>query len=341
MSNETIRIGVLGTGRIGRLHAEHLCWRVDGAHLGSVYDLNADAARATAKRCGDVAIAESIDGILEDPNIDAVLICTSTDTHSSLIERAARAGKHIFCEKPVDFDLGRIDAALAAVNEAGVKLQVGFNRRFDPNFSQVQGQVNAGNVGDVHLLKITSRDPAPPPIEYVKVSGGLFLDMTIHDFDMARFLVGSEVESVHAVGAVRVDPAIGEAGDIDTAIVTLKFENGAIGVIDNSRQAVYGYDQRVEVFGAGGMVWADNNTPHRTGLADSRGVHGPKPLHFFIERYVEAYVNELQAFVDCIRNDTPSPVDGNDGRAPVVIGLAAQRSLAEGRPVTLAEILES
>ena len=338
MSDDILRIGVLGTGRIGRLHAEHLCWRVDGARLAAVYDLNVDAAAATAAKLGAVVVAESADQILADDAIDAVLICTSTDTHSALIERCAAAGKHVFCEKPIDFDLGRIDRALAAVESAGVKLQIGFNRRFDPNFHQVRAQVAAGAIGAPHLVRISSRDPSPPPIEYVKVSGGIFLDMTIHDFDMARFLVGSDVRAVHALGAVRVDPRIGEAGDIDTAVISLEYENGILGCIDNSRKAAYGYDQRVEVFGSGGMVWAENETAHRTGLANESGVHSPRPLDFFMDRYVASYVREIQAFVDCIRYDTPPLVSGADGRVPVVMGLAAKRSLELGRPVALAAI---
>jgi myo-inositol 2-dehydrogenase/D-chiro-inositol 1-dehydrogenase len=224
------------------------------------------------------------------------------------------------------------------VEEAGVKLMVGFNRRFDPNFSRVQAIVATGEVGEPHLLRITSRDPAPPPIAYIQVSGGIFLDMTIHDFDMARFLMGREVESVYAAGGVLVDPAIGQAGDVDTAVVTLHFAGGALGVIDNSRQAVYGYDQRVEVFGSGGVVSADNAYPNTATVSDANRVHRDLPLNFFMERYTESYVNELRAFVRCIVDDTPPPVTGLDGRIPVVMGYAAGRSLAEGRPVKLSEV---
>jgi myo-inositol 2-dehydrogenase/D-chiro-inositol 1-dehydrogenase len=267
-----------------------------------------------------------------------VLICSSTDTHAQFIEEAAQAGKQIFCEKPIALDLGQIDHALAAVDRAGVKLQIGFNRRFDPNFARVREVVATGQIGEPHLLRITSRDPAPPPLAYVKVSGGIFLDMTIHDFDMARFLMGSEVEEIYAAGGVLVDPEIGQAGDIDTTIITLHFANGALGTIDNSRQAVYGYDQRVEVFGSGGCVTADNNYPNTATISDARRVHRDLPLNFFMERYVESYVAEMKAFVACVVNDTPPPVTGLDGRIPVVMGYAAKRSLAEGRPVKLDEI---
>jgi myo-inositol 2-dehydrogenase/D-chiro-inositol 1-dehydrogenase len=252
-----------------------------------------------------------------------------------MIEEAAAAGKHIFCEKPIDFSLARIDRCLAAVERAGVKLQIGFNRRFDANFARVRQAVAEGQIGDPHILRITSRDPAPPPISYVEVSGGMFLDMTIHDFDMARFLVGSEVEEVYAAGAVSVDPAIGAAGDIDTAVLTLKFANGCLGTIDNSRQAVYGYDQRVEVFGSKGMASAGNNTADQAVLSDASGVHAALPLYFFVERYVDSYIAELSAFIRCIQEDTPPPVSGLDGRIPVQMGYAAQKSLAEGRPVRL------
>jgi myo-inositol 2-dehydrogenase/D-chiro-inositol 1-dehydrogenase len=224
------------------------------------------------------------------------------------------------------------------VEEAGVKLQIGFNRRFDPNFQRVRELVAKGQVGTPHILRITSRDPAPPPISYVQVSGGIFLDMTIHDFDMARYLVGSEVEEVFAAGGVRVDPDIGKAGDIDTAVITLTFANGAIGAIDNSRQAVYGYDQRVEVFGSEGMAAADNNTPNRTTLSTAEAVQSALPLYFFIERYTESYAAELQAFVRCVQEDTPPPVSGLDGRAAVLIGYAAKRSLQDRRPVRLDEV---
>ena len=333
-----INVGLIGAGRIGRLHAEHLAFRIPEANLVAVSDIILAAAQKCAAQFGIPTAAQDHRVIMGNPDIEAVVICSSTDTHSQMIEEAAEAGKHIFCEKPIDFDLARIDRALAAVEKAGVKLQIGFNRRFDPNFRRVRELVAAGKIGEPHLLRITSRDPAPPPIEYIKVSGGIFLDMTIHDFDMARYLIGSEVEEVYVAAGVMVDPAIGEAGDVDTAIITLRFENGVIGTIDNSRRAVYGYDQRVEVFGSGGMVTVSNKTPDSAVVNDGQGVHGPLPLYFFIERYADSYIAEMQAFIECVRQDQTPPVVGIDGRIPVVMGYAARKSYEENRPVRLGEV---
>jgi myo-inositol 2-dehydrogenase/D-chiro-inositol 1-dehydrogenase len=256
-----------------------------------------------------------------------------------MIEAAAQAGKHIFCEKPIALSLPAIDRSLAAVAQAGVKLQIGFNRRFDANYRRVRQAIEQGEIGEVALLHIISRDPAPPPISYIRVSGGIFLDMTIHDFDMARFLAGSEVEEVYASGAVRVDPAIGAAGDLDTVLVVLKFANGAIGTIDNSRRAAYGYDQRVEVLGSTGAISTNNNYPNTAVLSDAQSVRRDLPLHFFLERYTESFVTELKVFVDAVLRDLPVLVTGADARAPVVMGLAARRSYDEHRPVRLSEIV--
>ena len=335
---ERMNFGVIGTGRIGRLHAENLTYRIPEANLLAVSDIFVDAAEEVATRLGIPAAHKDYRRILDDKRIDAVLICSSTDTHARFIEEAAEAGKQIFCEKPIAHHLADIDRALAAVDRTGVKLMVGFNRRFDPHFARVREVVAAGEIGEPHILRIISRDPAPPPIEYIKVSGGIFLDMTIHDFDMARFLVGAEVEAVYASGGVMVDPAIGAAGDIDTALITLHFENGVLGSIDNSRQAVYGYDQRVEVFGSKGAVGADNNYPNTVVISDAGRVHRDLPLNFFIERYTQSYVNEIRAFVKCVVNDTPPPVTGMDGRIPVVMGLASAKSLVERRLVRLDEV---
>jgi myo-inositol 2-dehydrogenase/D-chiro-inositol 1-dehydrogenase len=335
---QTINIGVVGAGRIGRVHAENLVYRIPAATVVAVSDIFVEAAERLAAEAGIPAVYQDHRRILEDKSIDAVLICSSTDTHAQFIEEAAEVGKQIFCEKPIALDLARIDRALAAVERAGVKLQIGFNRRFDPNFRRVRQVVAAGQIGEPHLLRITSRDPAPPPIEYVKVSGGIFLDMTIHDFDMARFLIGAEVESIYAAGGVLVDPAIGDAGDVDTALVALHFANGVLGAIDNSRQAVYGYDQRVEVFGSAGCVTADNDYPNTARISDAQRVHRDLPLNFFMERYTASYVAEIEAFVDCILHDTSPTVTGLDGRIPVVMGYAAKKSLDEGRPVKLSEV---
>jgi myo-inositol 2-dehydrogenase/D-chiro-inositol 1-dehydrogenase len=334
----TTTIGIIGAGRIGKLHADNLVTRIPEARVLAIADIMLDAARETSSRLNIPNVSADYHDILNNKDIQAVAICSATDTHSQIISEAAQAGKHIFCEKPIDFSLEKIDRALAAVDKAGVTLQIGFNRRFDPNFARVREVVQSGGIGDVHILRITSRDPAPPPISYIKVSGGIFLDMTIHDFDMARFLVDSEVTEVYAVGAVRVDPAIGEAGDVDTAVITLRFANGAIGVIDNSRKAVYGYDQRVEVFGSAGVVASDNNTANRVYVGDTSGFHGALPLYFFLERYTDSYINEMKAFIHAVEKDETPPVVGLDGRIPVVIGLAAWQSVREGRPVKVSEI---
>ncbi len=333
-----IRIGLIGAGRIGQVHAEHLAHRVPGVELVAIADVNVAAAQKLADRHRIAGVFDKPADIFAHPQIDAVVICSSTDTHAQFIEDAAAGHKHIFCEKPISHDLAKIDQALAAVQTAGVKLQIGFNRRFDPNFKQVHDVIAKGGIGALHILRVTSRDPEPPPVEYVKVSGGLFLDMTIHDFDMVRYLAGSEVVEVYAAGGVLVDSRIGEAGDIDTAVITLKFENGAIGTIDNSRKAVYGYDQRVEAFGSAGAVNVANNLPNTAIISDAQGVHAAKPLYFFLERYTESFIAEMRAFIEAVQHDKPTPVTGHDGRMAAVIGLAAQKSYRENRPVKVSEI---
>lgn len=330
-----IKIGLIGAGRIGRFHAETIKANVDFVEIKSVADIFADNIKDWAAKLGIEHVYKDASKMLEDKEIDAVLICSSTDTHSQLIIESAKAGKHIFCEKPIDFDLNRIHEALDAVEKAKVKLQIGFQRRFDPSFKRAHEIIKAGKIGEPHILKITSRDPGPPPLEYIKVSGGIFLDMTIHDFDMARFLVGSEVTEVFAAGTVRIDPKIAEAGDIDTAIVTLKFENGTLGVIDNSRKAVYGYDQRVEVFGSKGSIAVNNDHLTNTVISNENGITNHNPKSFFMDRYKDAYIEEIKAFCDCIFNDTTPPVTGKDGLEPVIIGLAAKQSLAEARPIKI------
>lgn len=338
MSTEIIRIGVIGAGRIGKIHAENLATRVPGAQVIAISDIDLAAAEETASRLHVPQVSADYRDILNNKMVDAVAICSSTNTHARITIEAAQAGKHIFCEKPIDNDLEKIDQALAAAKKANVKLQVGFNRRFDPDFRKAREMIADGKIGQLHLLRITSRDPAPPPIEYVRISGGIFLDMTIHDFDMARYLSGSEIEEVFVAGGVLVDPKIGEAGDVDTAVITLRFNNGAIGTIDNSRQAVYGYDQRVEAFGSAGMVTVANNTPDTLTYSNSEGVHAAKPLHFFLERYTESFMIEMKEFVQAIQEDVPPPVTGVDGRIPVLIGMAAWKSYREHRPVKLAEM---
>ncbi len=340
MNTDRLKIGIIGAGRIGKVHAETVALRIPEAELVAIADVNAEAARAAAGRCAGARVARSADELLRDPAIDAVLICSSTDTHADLIMAAARAGKHVFCEKPVDFNLSKIDRALETVEKAGVKLQIGFNRRFDANFARVRKAIVSGEIGTPHLLHIISRDPAPPPISYVKASGGMFLDMTIHDFDMARFLIGDEVTEVYAAAGVRVDPEIGKAGDVDTAVVTLRFANGVIGTIDNCRKAPYGYDQRVEVLGSAGSIATENCYPNRAVISTAESVRRDLPLNFFMDRYLDSFANELRAFVEAVGKDQPTPVTGADGRAPVVMALAARKSYEEGRPVRIAEVAD-
>lgn len=330
-----INIGLIGAGRIARVHAENLAYRIPDVNLVAVADIIPEAAKKLGSDFNVPAVYDNHRSIMDDKKIDAVVICSSTDTHAQMMTEAARVGKHIFCEKPIALEMAKIDAALQAVEKSKVKLQIGFNRRFDPGFKRCRELVTSGALGTPQVLRITSRDPAPPPLAYIRVSGGIFLDMTIHDFDMARFMMGSEITEVFAAGNVLVDPEIGQAGDVDTAVVTLRFANGALGVIDNSRKAVYGYDQRVEVFGSSGAASVGNKTPDTVVQSDNAGVHSAKPLFFFLERYMDAYLDEMREFIVCVKeNKTPS-VGGHDGRVAVVIGYAAKKSLVENRPVKL------
>jgi len=338
MSNPKLNVGIIGAGRIGKVHAGTLAFRVPEARAAAIADLNREAAEQVAAHCGIPTVADSADQILADPDIRAVLICSSTDTHADLIVRAAQAGKHIFCEKPIAHSLAKIDRALAAVEKAGVQLQVGFNRRFDANFARARAAVVAGEIGAPRLLHIISRDPAPPPVAYIKVSGGMFLDMTIHDFDMARFLIGDEVEEVYTAGGVMVDPAIGAAGDLDTALIVLRFRNGVIGAIDNCRQAAYGYDQRVEILGSSGKIATENCFPNQATISTGEAVRRDLPLNFFMDRYTESFSAEIRSFVRSVAENRPTAVTGLDGRIPVVLGLAARKSYDEHRPVKVAEI---
>lgn len=334
MADKKLNIGIIGAGRIGKLHANNLVNRIPRANLVAISDVYLKSAQDLAASLGITNVYVDYHDIINDPAIDAVFICASTDMHSPISIEAAKAGKHIFCEKPIDHDLIKIEEVLDEVKKAGVCYQVGFNRRFDRNFKKVRDRVQAGDVGEVQIVKVTSRDPAPPPAQYVKASGGIFVDMTIHDFDMVRYLTGSEVVEVSVFGAVLIDPAIGEAGDVDTCIITLRFKNGALGVIDNSRQAVYGYDQRIEVFGSKGCVTADNETANNTVLYTADAVTLEKPLWFFLERYNDAFIEEERAFVDACLDGTDTPVGAFDGLQPVKIAIAAKKSYESGgKPV--------
>lgn len=338
MPAHSLKLGLIGAGRIGRLHAEHLTSRISEADVLMVADTFEESARQCAEDYAIPRFTHDYRAVLEHPAIQAVVICSSTDTHAQIIEAAAQAGKHIFCEKPIALDLALIDRALDAVERAGVKLQVGFNRRFDAHYRRIQQAVEQGEIGQPHLLHITSYDPAPPPLEYIQASGGLFLDMTIHDFDMTRFVLGSEVDEIFAMAGVMIDPAIAAVGDVDTALIMLHCSNGVIATISNSRQAVYGYDQRVELLGSAGAISLGNMYPNTAIISTSSAIRRDLPLHFFIERYNDSYLSEMTAFVDAILHDKPVPVTGNDGRIPVVMALAARKSFTEHRLVRLSEI---
>jgi len=340
MKRKKLRFGVVGLGRIGKIHIENLVNRIPGAEVVAISDVAAAELEAAAARFGVERTFADYQELLDLPEVDAVAICSPTDRHYQMIVDAAARGKQIFCEKPIDLSLEKVQAANAEVRRRGVQMMVGFNRRFDPNFLKVRETIAGGLVGQPQVLRITSRDPAPPPEHYIRASGGLFLDMTIHDFDMARYLMGSEVIEVYARAAVLVDPVFARAGDWDTAVITLTFENGAYATIDNSRKAVYGYDQRVEMFGSEGMVTVANNTPDTHILCDRVGIHTALPLNFFLERYAESYLREMRSFVEAVENQTPVPVGGEDGLKAAVIALAAGKSARENRPVKLTEIYE-
>ena len=334
-----ISLGIIGAGRIGKVHAQSIMNHITSVRLKTIADpfMN-EETEASLRVLGVSDCTKDYKKILNDPEIDAVLICSSTNTHADISLEAIAAGKHVFCEKPVSQDIAKIRQVMEKLKGTKLKYQVGFNRRFDHNFEAVRAAVANGDVGDVHIVRITSRDPAPPPPEYAAVSGGMFLDMTIHDFDMVRYLTASDVVEVFANGAVLVDPLIGKAGDIDTAIISLKMANGALAVIDNSRKAVYGYDQRAEVFGSKGQASVSNDTNSSLILSRETGIHTEKPLYFFLERYMASFTKEVRMFVQAIEQDSPVPVDINDGLQPVLIAAAALRSLKEHRPVLLSEI---
>lgn len=332
-----LNVGIIGAGRIGQVHAKSITYHIPQAKIVAISDIYYEGAEKVAESLGIPNAYEDYHEILNNPEIDAVLICSSTDTHADIAVEAAEAGKHIFCEKPVDLTVAKIKKVIVAVEKAGVKLQIGFNRRYDHNFAEIKRLANDGKLGKLQTIKITSRDPEPPSIDYVKVSGGIFLDMAVHDFDMARF-IGGEVEEVYANAAVTVDEAIGEAGDVDTALIALKFKNGAIGVIDNCRKACYGYDQRLEVFGTGGQASAANDTPTNVSYINENGNMTDKPLYFFLERYMQSFTDEMTEFINAVQNDELTKTTVNDGLEALRLGLAAKLSVKEHRPVKLSEI---
>ncbi|QYK42158.1 MAG: inositol 2-dehydrogenase [Paracoccaceae bacterium] len=332
----SLNFAILGAGRIGQVHARAVT-STPGARLVAVAD--PVAAAAEALRVAHGCDIRSIDAIEAAADVDAVVICTPTDTHADLIERFARAGKAVFCEKPVDLSLSRVVACLKTVEAEKGTLMVGFNRRFDPDFMAVKAAIDAGKIGTVEMVTITSRDPGAPPLDYISRSGGIFRDMTIHDFDMARWLLGEEVETVMAAASVLTDPAIGKAGDHDSVNLILRTASGRQAIITNSRRATYGYDQRIEVLGSKGMVAARNHAENRLTLADGQGFHEAPLLNFFMTRYIAAYANEIAAFIDAVKGGSPTPTTGQDGLLALALAEAALKSVAEGRAVKVAEVL--
>lgn len=335
-----LKIGIIGAGRIGKVHLESISYHVKNATVTAMADpfMNEETEKLI-RSYGVSKVTKDYKDILNDKDIDAVCVCSSTDTHAAISIEAINAGKHVFCEKPVDHSIEKIQAVADALKEhPDIKFQVGFNRRFDHNFAAIRKAYDDGKIGEAHILKITSRDPEPPNPAYIKVSGGIFLDMTIHDFDMACFLTDSDVEELYVNSAVLVDPAIGEQGDVDTAIITMKMANGALAVIDNSRKAVYGYDQRAELFGSKGMVATSNDTVSSAVISNADGVTGEKPLFFFLERYMGSFSEEMRQFTEAVINDTEVPVGIHAGLQSVKIGLAARKSVEEHRPVKISEI---
>jgi myo-inositol 2-dehydrogenase/D-chiro-inositol 1-dehydrogenase len=331
-----VNIAIFGVGRIGKIHLKNLL-RFSGVSVVAVADTHYPAEEFK-KEFKDVFFTSNPDEVLAMPSVEAVLICTPTSSHAPMIELALKSGKHIFCEKPVDLSLERTKALVDMANQSNVKLMLGFNRRFDPDFLQARKSIQAGRIGDIQIIKITSRDPGLPPLDYIKNSGGLFMDMAIHDFDMARYMMGKEVKEVYSRGLVLVDKQVGEVGDVDTALTTLIFEDDTYAVIDNSRKAIYGYDQRLEVFGNKGMIQVDNNQHNRNVISDADGIHHSLPLDFFMDRYAASYLNEIQFFIDALSKDEPIPVGGNDGLKATIIAVAAKKSVLEGRPVAISEI---
>lgn len=334
-----LNVGIIGMGRIGRVHAEGITKYVTGVRVAALADPAASPeAVALAQSLGLPPILSDYREIIADKAIDAVLVCSPTDLHTEIALAALDAGKHVFCEKPVDTDPARILTIAEKVKKTGLKFQVGFNRRFDHNFMALRRAVAEGRVGEINVIRLTSRDPAPPPIEYIKRSGGLFLDMTIHDLDIVRFLSGGDIEEIYVNAAVLVDPEIGRAGDVDTAILSLKLSTGTLAAIDDSRRSAYGYDQRAEVFGSAGSAAIGHDTPSTLVVSHDAGITSEKPLYFFLERYMQSFAEELREFAHAIETGAETPVTVEDGLKSVVAALAANKSLREGRPVRLAEI---
>jgi myo-inositol 2-dehydrogenase/D-chiro-inositol 1-dehydrogenase len=337
--SKIFNVGLIGAGRIGKIHIENLIHHVPAANLKIISDIKINNALTQwVNQLGIPKLTEDVSEIFGDPEIDAVIIASSTDTHAKFVQQAAKAGKHIFCEKPLDMNVKRIKDIIASTKKENVKLMIGFNRRFDNNFQRVYEVVDSGQIGSPQIIKITSRDPAPPSIEYIKISGGIFIDMSIHDWDMARFLAKSEVEEVYTSGANLINPEIGKAGDIDTAVAIVKFKNKALGIIDNSRKAVYGYDQRAEVFGSKGCVLADNRPSSTIEIYTNENITKDKIPYFFLERYRDSYINELIYFFNSLKKNINPIPNGEDALQSILIAKAAQKSFNENTPVKISEI---
>jgi len=331
-----VNMAVIGTGRIGSVHTRNLVRAIHEANVVAVCDIRLEVAQAVADELGIDRVVKDYHELLEDKDIEALLIATNTDTHAFIVKDAALAGKQIFCEKPLALQLADIDEVMQIVEDTGVKLQVGYNRRFDKSLQRVHQVVASGEIGRPCILHITNRDPEPPSLEYARTSGGMFLDMSIHDFDMVRYQIG-EVEEIYAIGNVLVTPYLKDIGDVDVDIITLKFTNGAIGTIDNSRQCVYGYDQRLEVFCSLGTAMAGNEFENTGVMGDRTGFHSAKVPYSFIERYADCYITEVRQFVQCVRDDKPVSPTGYDSRASVLLGMAAWESFRQNRPICMQE----
>jgi myo-inositol 2-dehydrogenase/D-chiro-inositol 1-dehydrogenase len=336
--NSMINLGLLGIGRIGKIHLENVVRHFPDARVIAAMNPS-ESGRAFAKELNVPMVTDNAAEVIDHKDVDAVLICTATDAHADYVIAAARAGKAIFCEKPLDLSLEKVRITLDEVSRAGVPLMLAFNQRMDPNFAEVKAAIVSGKIGALRSIHIISRDPGPPPVSYIRSSGGLFLDMTIHDLDMVRYLAGAEVDEVFARGFNLVDPAIGEAGDIDTGYLMISFKNKVTALIENSRQASYGYDQRLEAFGSEGMVRVENPLKTTAQFLNGEGVHLSRNLDFFIDRYADSYRLELAAFLDALRTKKPMPITGEDGLKAMLIAMAANKSMAENRPVRIDEIV--
>ncbi|MGI6149593.1 MAG: inositol 2-dehydrogenase [Firmicutes bacterium] len=335
---EIIRVGVIGAGRMGKIRVDNFS-RIPGVEVAALATPYEAETYEWARASGIPKITEDANEILQDDSIQAVAICSPTSTHSEYVIEAAKQGKHIFCEKPIANTVAETKQVLEVVTEAGIMFQVGFNRRYDSNFLKIKELCTNGELGDIHIVNISSRDPARPRIEFVKTSGGMFVDMMIHDFDMIRYLTGASIEEVYAYGDALIDPRIGELGDVDTCIAIVKLSNGGIGTIDNSRETHYGYDQRVEVFGSKGSAYAKNKTSHTVEISTKDGVEKDRPLYYLVERYLDSFRVETEAFIKALREGTSPMVTGDDALQALLGSVAATISFKEKRPVRISELV--